>query len=87
MKWRKIVFCNHVMHIIIKMYFSISSEPPVPTTVPRLLEKGSNHLKVMPMDSYRGDGPIVTYKLLYKPEGNGDSWSSIIGRQTVKDVI
>ncbi|KAF7657524.1 hypothetical protein LDENG_00025950 [Lucifuga dentata] len=53
-------------------------EPPVPTTPPKLLEKSSKQLVVMPVDSYRGDGPIVSTKLLYKPMDNGDSWSSII---------
>ncbi|XP_045906453.1 tyrosine-protein kinase receptor Tie-1 isoform X3 [Micropterus dolomieu] len=53
-------------------------EPPVPTTAPKLLEKRSKQLLVMPVDSHRGDGPIVSTRLLYKPVDNGDSWSSII---------
>ncbi|XP_076026321.1 tyrosine-protein kinase receptor Tie-1 isoform X2 [Genypterus blacodes] len=53
-------------------------EPPVPSTPPKLLEKRSKQLVVMPVDSYRGDGPIISTKLLYKPMENGDSWSSII---------
>ncbi|XP_060890388.1 tyrosine-protein kinase receptor Tie-1 isoform X2 [Labrus mixtus] len=53
-------------------------EPPVPTTAPKLLETRSKQLLVMPVDSHRGDGPIVSTRLLYKPVGNGDSWSSII---------
>ncbi|XP_068599328.1 tyrosine-protein kinase receptor Tie-1 [Brachionichthys hirsutus] len=53
-------------------------EPPVPTTAPKLLEKRSKQLLVMPVDYYRGDGPIVSTRLLYKPVENGDSWSSII---------
>ncbi|XP_020489399.2 tyrosine-protein kinase receptor Tie-1 isoform X2 [Labrus bergylta] len=53
-------------------------EPPVPTTAPKLLERRSKQLLVMPVDSHRGDGPIVSTRLLYKPVGNGDSWSSII---------
>lgn len=53
-------------------------EPPIPTTAPKLLEKRSKQLVVRPVDSYRGDGPIMFTKLLYKPMGNGDSWSSII---------
>ncbi|XP_018549530.1 tyrosine-protein kinase receptor Tie-1 isoform X3 [Lates calcarifer] len=52
--------------------------PPVPTTAPKLLEKRSKQLLVMPVDSYRGDGPIVSTRLLYKPVKTGDSWSSII---------
>lgn len=53
-------------------------EPPVPITAPKLLKRWSKQLLVMPVDSYRGDGPIVSIKLLYKPVENGDSWSSII---------
>lgn len=53
-------------------------EPPVPITAPKLLERRSKQLLVMPVDSYRGDGPIVSVRLLYKPVENGDSWSSII---------
>ncbi|XP_029285806.1 tyrosine-protein kinase receptor Tie-1 isoform X3 [Cottoperca gobio] len=53
-------------------------EPPVPSTAPKLLEKRSKQLLVMPVDSHRGDGPIVSTRLLYKPVENGDSWSSII---------
>ncbi|XP_068563775.1 tyrosine-protein kinase receptor Tie-1 isoform X3 [Cebidichthys violaceus] len=53
-------------------------EPPVPTTAPKLLEKRSKQLLVMPVDSHRGDGPIVSTRLLYKPVENGNSWSSII---------
>ncbi|CAJ1061077.1 tyrosine-protein kinase receptor Tie-1 isoform X1 [Xyrichtys novacula] len=53
-------------------------EPPVPTTAPKLLDKSSKQLLVLPMESHRGDGPIISKKLLYKPVGNGDSWSTII---------
>ncbi|XP_022604825.1 tyrosine-protein kinase receptor Tie-1 isoform X2 [Seriola dumerili] len=53
-------------------------EPPVPTTAPRLLEKRSKQLLVMPVDSHRGDGPIVSTRILYKPVDNRGSWSSII---------
>ncbi|KAM6921273.1 tyrosine-protein kinase receptor Tie-1 isoform 2-T2 [Xenentodon cancila] len=53
-------------------------EPPVPTSAPKLLEKRSKQLLVMPVDSYRGDGPIISTRLLYKPVENGGSWSSII---------
>ncbi|XP_017576838.1 tyrosine-protein kinase receptor Tie-1 isoform X2 [Pygocentrus nattereri] len=52
-------------------------EPPCPTTSPKLIEKKSKQLVVKPMESYRGDGPIVSTKLLYKPMDTGDSWSSI----------
>uniref|UniRef100_A0A673C307 Tyrosine-protein kinase receptor Tie-1 n=1 Tax=Sphaeramia orbicularis TaxID=375764 RepID=A0A673C307_9TELE len=53
-------------------------EPPVPTSAPKLLERRSKQLLVMPVDSHRGDGPIVSTRLLYKPVENKDSWSSII---------
>ncbi|KAM9528200.1 tyrosine-protein kinase receptor Tie-1-like isoform 4-T4 [Salvelinus alpinus] len=56
----------------------IVKEPPCPSTPPRLLEKRSKQLVVMPVESYRGDGPIDSTKLLYKPMETGDSWSSII---------
>ncbi|XP_036426550.1 tyrosine-protein kinase receptor Tie-1 isoform X2 [Colossoma macropomum] len=52
-------------------------EPPCPTTPPKLIEKKSKQLVVKPMESYRGDGPIESTKLLYKPMDTGDSWSSI----------
>ncbi|KAI1892097.1 hypothetical protein AGOR_G00150460 [Albula goreensis] len=53
-------------------------EPPCPTTIPILLEKRSKQLVVKPVETYRGDGPIVSTKLLYKPMETGDAWSSII---------
>ncbi|XP_041705236.2 tyrosine-protein kinase receptor Tie-1 isoform X3 [Coregonus clupeaformis] len=56
----------------------IVKEPPCPSTPPKLLEKRSKQLVVMPVESYRGDGPIDSTKLLYKPMETGDSWSSII---------
>ncbi|KAK5616775.1 hypothetical protein CRENBAI_022442 [Crenichthys baileyi] len=52
--------------------------PPVPTTAPKLLEKRSKQLLVMPVESHKGDGPIISTRLLYKPVENGDFWSSII---------
>lgn len=71
------------------LHFFVFPEPPVPTTAPKLLEKRSKQLLVMPVDSHRGDGPIVSTRLLYKPVENGKSWSSIIGKQAAvsfKDV-
>ncbi|XP_042273639.1 tyrosine-protein kinase receptor Tie-1 isoform X1 [Thunnus thynnus] len=53
-------------------------EPPVPITAPKLMEKRSKQLLVMPMESFRGHGPIVSTRILYKPVENEDSWSSII---------
>ncbi|XP_029004197.1 tyrosine-protein kinase receptor Tie-1 isoform X2 [Betta splendens] len=52
-------------------------QPPVPTTAPKLLEKSSKQLVVMPMESFRGDGPIISTRVLYKPVKN-EAWSSII---------
>uniref|UniRef100_A0A8C9WCT0 Tyrosine-protein kinase receptor Tie-1 n=1 Tax=Scleropages formosus TaxID=113540 RepID=A0A8C9WCT0_SCLFO len=52
--------------------------PPCPTSPPKLLEKRSKQLVVKPVDTYKGDGPIISTKLLYKPMETGDSWSSII---------
>lgn len=70
--------CEHFLYF----FFCYSSEPPVPTTVPKLLEKRSKQLLVLPGDTYRGDGPILFTKILYKPEKNGNSWSSIIGKSS-----
>ncbi|XP_051568819.1 tyrosine-protein kinase receptor Tie-1-like isoform X2 [Myxocyprinus asiaticus] len=53
-------------------------EPPYPTTTPKLLTRSSKQLVVKPMDTYAGDGPISSTKMLYKPMDTGDSWSSII---------
>uniref|UniRef100_A0A671LJR6 Tyrosine-protein kinase receptor Tie-1 n=1 Tax=Sinocyclocheilus anshuiensis TaxID=1608454 RepID=A0A671LJR6_9TELE len=53
-------------------------EPPYPTTAPKLLSRSSKQLVVKPVDTYVGDGPIVSTKLLYKPVDTEDSWSSII---------
>ncbi|KAK1796694.1 hypothetical protein P4O66_009720 [Electrophorus voltai] len=58
--------------------FSLTvKEPPCPTTAPKLIEKSSKQLTVKPMENYRGDGPIVSTKLLYKPMEIEDSWTSI----------
>ncbi|KAF4112273.1 tyrosine-protein kinase receptor Tie-1 isoform X4 [Onychostoma macrolepis] len=53
-------------------------EPPYPTTAPKLLSRSSKQLVVKPMDTYAGDSPIISTKLLYKPVDTEDSWSSII---------
>ena len=55
----------------------------MPATPPKLLEKKSKQLLVMPMSAHQGHGPILSTKLLYKPMDNGDSWSSIIGESPV----
>uniref|UniRef100_A0A7N6AT07 receptor protein-tyrosine kinase n=1 Tax=Anabas testudineus TaxID=64144 RepID=A0A7N6AT07_ANATE len=61
-------------------------EPPVPMTPPKLLEKRSKQLLVMPMESYRGDGPIISTKLLYKPVESDNAWSSIIEPITLMNL-
>lgn len=76
-----------IQNLHFKLVFCVCSEPPVPTTAPKLLEKMSKQLLVMPVDSHRGDGPIVSTRLLYKPVENGDSWSSIIGGISFKSNI
>ncbi|XP_060775989.1 tyrosine-protein kinase receptor Tie-1 [Neoarius graeffei] len=53
-------------------------EPPYPTTPPKLIEKSSKQLVVKPVERYRGDGPILSIKMLYKPVESGHPWSSII---------
>uniref|UniRef100_A0A3B1IPK7 Tyrosine-protein kinase receptor Tie-1 n=1 Tax=Astyanax mexicanus TaxID=7994 RepID=A0A3B1IPK7_ASTMX len=53
-------------------------EPPSPTTPPKLIEKTSKQLVVKPMEHYRGDGPIMSTKVLYRPLETQDPWSSII---------
>ncbi|XP_039503673.1 tyrosine-protein kinase receptor Tie-1 isoform X2 [Pimephales promelas] len=59
--------------------FSLTvKEPPYPTTAPKLLSRSSKQLVVKPVDTYMGDGPIISTKLLYKPVDAEDSWSSII---------
>uniref|UniRef100_A0A7N8YE78 Tyrosine-protein kinase receptor Tie-1 n=1 Tax=Mastacembelus armatus TaxID=205130 RepID=A0A7N8YE78_9TELE len=79
-----------VLHILALTVSAIIScvhlEPPVPTTPPKLLEKRSKQLLVMPGDSYRGDGPIVSTKVHYQRLDNEDHWSSIIGKYD-KDPI
>uniref|UniRef100_A0A672HGS5 Tyrosine-protein kinase receptor Tie-1 n=1 Tax=Salarias fasciatus TaxID=181472 RepID=A0A672HGS5_SALFA len=69
-----------------EVHACVSTEPPVPTSAPRLLEQGSKQLLVMPVDSHRGDGPVVSTKLLYKPVENGHSWSSIIEPITLMNL-
>uniref|UniRef100_A0A672N759 receptor protein-tyrosine kinase n=1 Tax=Sinocyclocheilus grahami TaxID=75366 RepID=A0A672N759_SINGR len=54
-------------------------EPPYPTTAPKLLSRSSKQLVVKPVDTYAGDSPIISTKLLYKPVDTEDAWSSIIG--------
>uniref|UniRef100_A0A8C2JVY6 Tyrosine-protein kinase receptor Tie-1 n=1 Tax=Cyprinus carpio TaxID=7962 RepID=A0A8C2JVY6_CYPCA len=53
-------------------------EPPYPTTAPKLLSRSSKQLVVKPVETYAGDSPIISTKVLYKPVDTEDSWSSII---------
>ncbi|XP_078416980.1 tyrosine-protein kinase receptor Tie-1 isoform X3 [Cetorhinus maximus] len=53
--------------------------PPVPVSIPRVLEKKSKQLKVDPNSvNFTGDGPVKSVKLLYKPNDSGAQWSSIV---------
>lgn len=52
--------------------------PPCPTTPPKLIEKSSKQLIVKPVESYKGDGPILSKKISYKPMESEHPWSSII---------
>lgn len=52
--------------------------PPSPNTPPKLLERRSKQLVVLPAETFQGDGPIISTKLLYKPKDSGAPWSSII---------
>ncbi|XP_039179262.1 tyrosine-protein kinase receptor Tie-1 isoform X2 [Crotalus tigris] len=50
--------------------------PPVPLYPPRLLAKKSQQLVISPAGPIVGDGPLISVKVLYKPQ-IGSSWSSI----------
>ncbi|KAL7985190.1 hypothetical protein Chor_003760 [Crotalus horridus] len=50
--------------------------PPVPLYPPRLLAKKSQQLVISPAGPIVGDGPLISIKVLYKPQ-IGSSWSSI----------
>ncbi|XP_062996302.1 tyrosine-protein kinase receptor Tie-1 [Elgaria multicarinata webbii] len=52
--------------------------PPVPLSPPRLLAKQSRQLVISPMGYFSGDGPIVSIKVLYKPQTGTSPWSSIV---------
>lgn len=57
----------------------VLTAPPSPNTPPKLLERRSKQLVVLPAETFQGDGPIISTKLLYKPKDSGAPWSSIIG--------
>uniref|UniRef100_A0A8C5RQE3 receptor protein-tyrosine kinase n=1 Tax=Laticauda laticaudata TaxID=8630 RepID=A0A8C5RQE3_LATLA len=50
--------------------------PPVPLSPPKLLAKKSQQLVISPVGPMAGDGPLISIKVLYKPQ-IGSSWSSI----------
>ncbi|XP_063153833.1 tyrosine-protein kinase receptor Tie-1 isoform X3 [Candoia aspera] len=50
--------------------------PPMPLSPPRLLAKKSQQLVISPVGPVAGDGPLISIKVLYKPQ-MGSSWSSI----------
>ncbi|XP_070601194.1 tyrosine-protein kinase receptor Tie-1 isoform X4 [Erythrolamprus reginae] len=50
--------------------------PPVPLSPPKLLAKKSQQLVISLVGPISGDGPIISIKVLYKPQ-TGSSWSSI----------
>nr|XP_020638866.1 tyrosine-protein kinase receptor Tie-1 isoform X1 [Pogona vitticeps] len=52
--------------------------PPVPLSPPRLLAKQSQQLLISPVGQASGDGPIVSTKVLYKPQMGPSPWSSIV---------
>uniref|UniRef100_A0AAX7TTJ2 receptor protein-tyrosine kinase n=1 Tax=Astatotilapia calliptera TaxID=8154 RepID=A0AAX7TTJ2_ASTCA len=62
--------------------------PPMPITAPKLLEKRSKQLLVMPVYTSVGDGPIISIRVLYKPveNKNEDLWSSIIEPITLMNL-
>ncbi|XP_034978818.1 tyrosine-protein kinase receptor Tie-1 isoform X2 [Zootoca vivipara] len=53
-------------------------EPPVPLSPPRLLAKQSRQLVISPVGRVSGDGPIISIKVLYKPQTGTSQWSSIV---------
>ncbi|XP_044298914.1 tyrosine-protein kinase receptor Tie-1 isoform X2 [Varanus komodoensis] len=52
--------------------------PPVPLSPPRLLAKQSRQLVIAPVGDFSGDGPIISIKVLYKPQTGTSPWSSIV---------
>uniref|UniRef100_A0A8D0DY58 Tyrosine-protein kinase receptor Tie-1 n=1 Tax=Salvator merianae TaxID=96440 RepID=A0A8D0DY58_SALMN len=52
--------------------------PPVPLNPPRLLAKKSRELVIFPVENFAGDGPIISVKVLYKPEIGNYQWLSVV---------
>ncbi|XP_072778345.1 angiopoietin-1 receptor isoform X2 [Taeniopygia guttata] len=59
--------------------------PPVPQYAPRLTDRGHNFLVIdINAELHYGDGPVVSTKLLYKPEKRYQSWMSVEVKGTTK---
>ncbi|XP_075037813.1 tyrosine-protein kinase receptor Tie-1 isoform X2 [Mixophyes fleayi] len=52
--------------------------PPEPLEPPRLLDRRSRQLILAPLHHFKGDGPISSIKLLYRPKESRSAWSNII---------
>ncbi|XP_063795381.1 tyrosine-protein kinase receptor Tie-1 isoform X2 [Pseudophryne corroboree] len=52
--------------------------PPEPLEPPRLLDRRSRQLILAPLHRFKGDGPISSIKLLYRPKESKSDWSNII---------
>lgn len=75
----KCIHSSEVLTNWTEFALSCELEPPYPSTAPKLLSRSSKQLVVKPVDTYKGDGPIISTKLLYKPVDTEDSLSSVIG--------
>ncbi|XP_026563016.1 tyrosine-protein kinase receptor Tie-1 isoform X1 [Pseudonaja textilis] len=59
--------------------------PPVPLSPPKLLAKKSQQLVISPVGPMAGDGPLISIKVLYKPQ-IGSSWSSIEAVDNIQNI-
>ncbi|XP_034270724.1 tyrosine-protein kinase receptor Tie-1 isoform X4 [Pantherophis guttatus] len=59
--------------------------PPVPLGPPKLLAKKSQQLVISPVGPIAGDGPLISIKVLYKPQ-IGSSWSSIEAVDNIQNI-
>ncbi|XP_013908915.1 PREDICTED: tyrosine-protein kinase receptor Tie-1-like [Thamnophis sirtalis] len=59
--------------------------PPVPLSPPKLLAKKSQQLVISPVGPIAGDGPLISIKVLYKPQ-IGSSWSSIEAVDNIQNI-
>ncbi|KAL8178847.1 UNVERIFIED_CONTAM: Tyrosine-protein kinase receptor Tie-1 [Gekko kuhli] len=60
--------------------------PPVPVIPPRLLAKQSRQLLISPVEHFLGDGPIISVKVLYRPNDDTSHWSSIVAQRPSNTV-